>query len=94
LNFLKGDPNTYHNARARANHEHRSRASQPALFVHSVVTRPGKEEVRNAETQEGYGEVQKNAREGAAVGWRFCGLCSDVLWQGFIGTEVLLAPLG
>ena len=68
---MNGDPNVYHDAFARANHEHGSHTSQPALFVHSAVTRLGKEEVRNAETQEGYGKIQKNAREGAAVGWRF-----------------------
>lgn len=54
---LNRDPNAYHDARACANDEHGSRASQTALFVHSMVTRPGKEEVRNAETQEGYGKV-------------------------------------
>ena len=86
--------NAYHDARARANDEHGRRGSQPALLVRPVIARTVNEEVRNAETQAGYRKVQKDAGERAAVGWRFRGFSGDVRWQGFAGTEVLLAPLG
>src|SRR6266576_5565561 len=79
------EPNPYHDTRARANDKHRSSGSQPALFVHSVVSRTVKEEVRNTETQAGYRKVHKNARERPAVDWRCCGFGRDVFGQGFVG---------